>query len=97
MKKSNLLRAGAVLVSLSFVVTACGGSDDAASDTTAPATATCENPVASIALQFPETGDAANLGAPMLKGANLAINEYNAANPDACVTLKTFDTQGDPA
>ena len=92
MKKSNLLRAGAVLVSLSFVVTACGGSDDAASDT-----ATCESPVASIALQFPETGDAANLGAPMLKGATLAINEFNAANPDACVTLKTFDTQGDPA
>jgi hypothetical protein len=39
MKKSNLLRAGAVLVSLSFVGVACGGSDDAASDTTAAAPA----------------------------------------------------------
>ena len=95
MKKSNLLRAGAVLVSLSFVVTACGGSDDEASDTTAPVK--CDSPVASIALQFPETGDAANLGAPMLKGATLAINEFNAANQDDCVTIKTFDTQGDPA
>ena len=37
MKKSNLLRAGAVLVSLSFVGVACGGSDDAASDTTVAA------------------------------------------------------------
>ena len=100
MKKSNLLRAGAVLVSLSFVAVACGGSDDAASDTTAAAdtpAATCEAPVASIALQFPETGEAANLGAPMLKGSQLAVDEFNAANPDACVTLKTFDTQGDPA
>ena len=99
MKKSNLLRAGAVLVSLSFVGVACGSSDDSASDTTAPASTevTCDSPVASVALQFPETGDAANLGAPMLKGAQLAIDEYNAANADACVTLKTFDTQGDPA
>ena len=94
MKKSNLLRAGAVVVSLSFVVTACGGSDDEASDTTAPVK--CDSPVASIALQFPETGDAANLGAPMLKGATLAINEFNAANPDDCVTLKTFDTLSKP-
>ena len=99
MKKSNLLRAGAVLVSLSFVGVACGSSDDSASDSTAPASTevTCDAPVASVALQFPETGDAANLGAPMLKGAQLAIDEYNAANADACVTLKTFDTQGDPA
>ena len=99
MKKSNLLRAGAVLVSLSFVGVACGGSDNAASDTTDAASTevTCDSPVASLALQFPETGDAANLGAPMLKGAQLAIDEYNAANADACVTLKTFDTQGDPA
>jgi branched-chain amino acid transport system substrate-binding protein len=99
MKKSNLLRAGAVLVSLSFVGVACGGSDDAASDTTVAASTevTCDAPVASIALQFPETGDAANLGAPMLQGAQLAVDQFNAANPDACVTLKTFDTQGDPA
>ena len=99
MKKSNLLRASAVLVSLSFVGVACGGSDDAATDTTVPTKTevTCDAPVASIALQFPETGEAANLGAPMLKGAQLAVDEFNQDNPDACVTLKTFDSQGDPA
>ena len=111
MKKSNLLRTGAVLVSLSFIGVACGGSDNATSDTKeasdstdAPATTLakkvefkCDKPVAAIALQFPETGDAANLGAPMLKGAQLAVETFNQINPDTCVDLKTFDTQGDPA
>ena len=111
MKKSNLLRTGAVLVSLSFIGVACGGSDNATSDTKeasdstdAPATTLakkvefkCDNPVAAIALQFPETGDAANLGAPMLKGTQLAVETFNQINPDMCVDLKTFDTQGDPA
>ena len=111
MKKSNLLRTGAVLVSLSFIGVACGGSDNATSDTKeasdstdAPATTLakkvefkCDKPVAAIALQFPETGDAANLGAPMLKGAQLAVEYFNGVNPDTCVDLKTFDTQGDPA
>ncbi|MEI8286711.1 MAG: branched-chain amino acid ABC transporter substrate-binding protein [Actinomycetes bacterium] len=99
MKKSNLLRAGAVLAALSFVGAACGSSSDSASDTTAPASAaaTCDSPVAAIGWQGAETGDAGALGVPMIKGANLAIDEYNAANPDACVVLKKFDTQGDPA
>ena len=103
MKKSRALRVSAMLIGLSLVAAACGGSDDSASDTTAaaggdtPAVVTCDNPVASLGLQFPETGDAGNLGAPMLKGAQMAIDEYNAENPDNCVTLKKFDTQGDPA
>lgn len=98
MKKSNLLRAGAVLVALSFVGAACGSESDTASDTTAPASAaTCDAPVAAIGWQGAETGDAGALGVPMIKGANLAIEEYNAQYPDACVVLKKFDTQGDPA
>lgn len=100
MKKTQMFRASALLIGLSLVGVACGGSDSA-SDTTAAAdgaaAVTCDNPVASLGLQFPETGDAANLGAPMLKGAQLAVDQYNAENADACVTIKKFDTQGDPA
>ncbi len=98
MKKSNLFRASAALVALSFVGVACGSDDEGSSDTTAPAAeATCDNPVAAIGWQGAETGDAGALGVPMIKGAELAISEYNAENPDACVVLKKFDTQGDPA
>ena len=103
MKKSRVFRASALVVGLSFVGVACGGSDSS-SDTTAASSSSaayvspaCDAPVASIGWQGVETGDYANLGAPMIKGAQLAIDEYNTANPDACVTLKKFDTQGDPA
>ena len=83
--KKGVLRASALLLGLSLVGVACGGSDSKTYD--------CSG----LGLQFPETGDAANLGAPMLKGAQLAIDEYNAANPEATVELTKFDTQGDPA
>lgn len=70
----------------------------ATSDTAAAATpVACDNPAVKLGLQFPETGDAAALGAPMLKGAQLAIDQYNAENPDACVAIMKLDTQGDPA
>ncbi|MEN9792095.1 MAG: hypothetical protein RL330_173 [Actinomycetota bacterium] len=95
MKKSRVLRISAALLGLSLVGVACGGSDDS-SETTAPA-AECTEFKYALALQFPETGDAGNLGAPMLKGAQLAVDEFNAANPDMCVEIVKFDTQGDPA
>ena len=101
MKKTQMFRASALLIGLSLVGVACGGSDSASDTTVASGDSTpavtCDSPVASLGLQFPETGDAANLGAPMLKGAQLAVDEYNAENADACVTIKKFDTQGDPA
>ena len=72
----------------------------ATGDTTAPAEGgapvACDNPVAKLGLQFPETGEAANLGAPMIKGAQLAVDQYNTENPDACVAILKLDTQGSP-
>ena len=94
MKKTKMFRASALVIGLSLVGVACGGSDSATEETTPAAAGECK---ISLGLQFPETGDAAGLGAPMLKGVQLAIDEYNAENADNCVSLKKFDTQGDPA
>ena len=94
MKKTKMFRASALVIGLSLVGVACGGSDSATEETTAAAGGDCK---ISLGLQFPETGDAAGLGAPMLKGVELALEEYNAENADNCVSLKKFDTQGDPA
>ena len=51
----------------------------------------------SIAFVGPLTGDSANLGIFIRNGAKTAIQEFNAANPTYKITLKEFDTQGDPA
>lgn len=50
----------------------------------------------SIAVLAPLTGSDAALGANVNDGAQLAINEHNAANSACVVTLKPFDTEGDP-
>jgi branched-chain amino acid transport system substrate-binding protein len=42
------------------------------------------------------TGDAANLGINIRKGVELALEQWNKENPDCNVTLKDYDSQGDP-
>ena len=56
--------------------------------------ATCA-PV-SIAAVTPTTGADSALGANVKDGAQLAVDEHNAANPGCQVTLKVFDTEDDP-
>ncbi len=56
--------------------------------------ATC--PAVSIAMAGPLTGADAPFGANVKDGAELAIDQHNAANPGCQVQLKTFDTEGDP-
>ena len=51
----------------------------------------------SIAFVGPLTGDSANLGINIRNGAKTAVQEFNDANPNYKITLKEFDTQGDPA
>jgi branched-chain amino acid transport system substrate-binding protein len=108
MKKSTLVRSGALAVSLMFVAAACG-SDDAATtedttvteevvteDTAAAADGvTCEG--VSIAFFGALSGDAGNLGKNIRAGADLAVSEFNEANPGCQVGLVDFDSQGDPA
>ncbi|WP_298443278.1 ABC transporter substrate-binding protein, partial [Gordonia sp. (in: high G+C Gram-positive bacteria)] len=42
------------------------------------------------------TGADAALGINMRDGAQLAVAQHNAANPNCKIVLKTFDTEGDP-
>jgi branched-chain amino acid transport system substrate-binding protein len=56
--------------------------------------ATC--PHVSIATAGPLTGPDAALGINAEDGAELAVDAHNTANPGCQVTLKKFDTEGDP-
>ncbi|MFM7411247.1 MAG: branched-chain amino acid ABC transporter substrate-binding protein, partial [Actinomycetota bacterium] len=111
MKKTRLVRAAALAVSLAFVAAACGDDNDSAStedttatadttatgDTTAPAEGgvTCAEGT-SLAFFGALSGDAGNLGQNIKKGAELAVAQFNAANAGCQVTLKEFDSQGSP-
>ncbi len=50
----------------------------------------------SIAMMGALTGGNAALGQNILNGAKLAVDAFNGANPGCQVTLKEFDTEGDP-
>ena len=50
----------------------------------------------SIAVMAPLTGADAALGANIKDGAQLAVDQHNAANPACVVQLKALDTGGDP-
>ncbi|GAA1893720.1 branched-chain amino acid ABC transporter substrate-binding protein [Williamsia serinedens] len=56
--------------------------------------ATC--PASTIAMAGALTGDNAALGINIRDGAQLAVDQHNKANPGCQITLKTFDTEGDP-
>ena len=81
----------AVLLTLTLVATACGKSNNKSSSSNSNATPY------SIAFVGPQTGDSANLGINILDGAKLAVAQFNASQSDIKITLKEFDTQGDPA
>ncbi|MBD8058240.1 branched-chain amino acid ABC transporter substrate-binding protein [Cellulomonas sp. JH27-2] len=49
-----------------------------------------------IAMAGALTGANAALGINILNGAKLAVDAHNAANKDCQVTIKQFDTEGDP-
>lgn len=94
MKRSKSLRIAGVLIGLSLLAAACGDDDDAGSGGDGGGGEVAEY---SIAYVGPLTGDAANLGVLIRNGAKVAVDQFNDAHDDIHVTLKTFDTQGDPA
>jgi len=81
---------GAETTAASTDTTTAGGGGELGT----PTGATCEG--VSLAYFGPLTGDAANLGINIQKGAKLAIDLFNEANPDCQVELVDFDSQGSP-
>ena len=53
-------------------------------------------PPLTIAMAGPLTGADAPFGRNVKDGAQLAVDQHNAANPGCQVTLRAFDTEGDP-
>jgi branched-chain amino acid transport system substrate-binding protein len=82
--------AGAATTAAGAATTAAGG----AATTAAAGGATCEN--LTIASFQALTGEAAGLGEPIKNGAELAINEFNEANPDCQIKFQPEDSQGSP-
>src|SRR5664279_325271 len=77
------------------------GKDAAAAAAGTPVTpagngkATCPAGTA-IGMAGPLTGSSAALGINIIDGAQLAISQFNKANPGCQITIKKFDTEGDP-
>lgn len=108
--RATALRIGALALGLALVGAACGddsGSDNAGGDTSTTAagdTSTtagaggagvkCDN--LSLGFFGALTGDAANLGINIKKGAELAVSQFTEKNPDCKVTIVDFDSQGSP-
>ncbi|GAB19029.1 putative branched-chain amino acid ABC transporter substrate binding protein [Gordonia effusa NBRC 100432] len=65
-----------------------------AADPAGDGKAKCPN--TTIAMAGALTGADAALGINIRYGAQLAVDQHNAANADCQITLKTFDTEGDP-
>jgi branched-chain amino acid transport system substrate-binding protein len=82
----------AVSAALALGASACGDSkdDDGGSSGSGGGAVT-------IAFVGAQTGDNAQLGINISNGAKLAVDQYNAQNPKTKVTLKIYDTKGDPA
>lgn len=90
-RPSRTGRAAIGIAAMALVLTACGGSDDNSSsdNTTSSSPPTSDTPASStppttakpmvFGELFPETGDLAFLGPPQFAGADLAIQDINAA------------------
>jgi branched-chain amino acid transport system substrate-binding protein len=89
-------RITAAAVAAGLTLAACGTTDDGGDGDTDSASgsgdAACD---VTLAFFGPQTGPAAGLGAPIINGAQLAIDQYNA-DADCKVTFDKIDSQGSP-
>jgi len=88
---NSLLRLGAIATAAALVLSACGSTDD--TPDAADGAAACD---VKLAYLGPLTGPAANLGLNMVGGIKVAVDEYNAANPDCELSVEEYDSQGNP-
>lgn len=97
MRRQKFVLAGTSLLAASLLMSACGttggGTTAPQGGTSSSAAAACAGEVAFIG---PLTGDYANLGLNIVRGAKLALDDFKKANADCNITIKEFDSQGDP-
>lgn len=96
-RSTKSLRTLAALAGVAaLTLSACGSSDDDKdkdSSASGDKSAYCGK---SLAFLGALTGDAGALGQNMVNGIELALKEHNDENADCQVTLKKFDSQGNP-
>ena len=95
-QRSAMWRLLAVLLGLTIVAAACGSDDNGNNETSGGSGGKCPSNM-KIAFFGALTGDNANLGINIRDGAELAIDQWNADNPDCKIGLEEYDSQGDPA
>lgn len=92
-RSSKSWQAVAVAAVAGLVLSACGTTEDSGDDASSGGSdAACD---LKLAFFGPETGPAAGLGKPIIQGAQLAVDQYNA-DADCAVELVNFDSQGSP-
>jgi branched-chain amino acid transport system substrate-binding protein len=91
------LRSFAVIAAAGLALTACGSSNSSSSTATGGSSggASC-TPGQKIAFLGATTGPYGALGQNMVGGIKLALDSYNKAHADCKLTLKVFDSQGNP-
>jgi branched-chain amino acid transport system substrate-binding protein len=91
-------RIAAAAVAAGLTLTACGttdsnsGNDSGSGGSGGSGGAACD---VTLAFFGPQTGPASGLGEPIINGAQLAIDEYNA-DAECPVTFEKIDSQGSP-
>jgi branched-chain amino acid transport system substrate-binding protein len=112
MSATRISRVLLLAAAASLVLGACaarddGGSSSASTGSVAAPTAAADaaNPAgdgkavcsgASLAYIGTINGNSAAFGQNVLRGADLAVKQHNAANPNCQVSLKQFDSEGKP-
>ncbi len=90
-------RSVAILIAVGLLAAACGDDGESGSSGGGvPGTGVTCATAPALGYFGPLTGDAANLGINIQRGVELALEQWNKANAGCKVTLKNYDSQGDP-